>query len=96
MEINLTISDADTPRVLTALAHRQGWQALINNPDRDPNEPISVTNPAEIANPETREQFVQRRVRDYLRSEVQRYERDVSIVMPVSIEATPPTPPTKE
>jgi hypothetical protein len=89
-EFCVTIADADVERVITAMCANYGYQAQIPNPAYDPNQPEDPsTNPINIPNTETRNQFSNRMTRDFLTSNTTAYE------LKKEKEAVPtPTPPT--
>ena len=61
------IADESVGRVITAMCANYGYQAMISNPNWNPAEPTDpVTNPEQIPNPETPDQFANRMTRDYL------------------------------
>jgi len=72
----LEIDDTDVQRVFDAVCGNYRYQALIQNPEYDPESVDENGNPSlpEIANPETRGQFVHRKVREFLSSHVQAWE----------------------
>ena len=63
----VNIADGDVSRVISAMCANYGYQAMVPNPDFNPAEPIDPdTNPENIPNPETANQFANRKTRDFL------------------------------
>ena len=73
-QFSVEIADADVDRVLGALAANYNRPDQIPNPDFDPDQDISETNPEQIDNPETIRQFGNRMVRNFLAENVKAYE----------------------
>tara|TARA_B100000085_G_C18483221_1_gene488242 strand:- start:815 stop:1111 length:297 start_codon:yes stop_codon:yes gene_type:complete len=73
-QFSVEIADADVDRVLGALAANYNRPDQIPNPDFDPDQDISETNPEQIDNPETIRQFGNRMVRNFLSENVKAYE----------------------
>ena len=73
-QFSVEIADADVDRVLGALAANYNRPDQIPNPDFDPEQDISETNPEQIDNPETIRQFGNRMVRNFLSENVKAYE----------------------
>lgn len=73
-QFTIEIADADVDRVLGALAANYNRPDQITNPDFDPDQDISETNPEQIDNPETIRQFGNRMVRNFLAENVKAYE----------------------
>ena len=73
----IDIADEDVERVITALCETYGRPAMVDNPDYDPSEPEDPdSNPREIPNPETPNEFANRIVRKFI-SEVTVIRHDV-------------------
>ena len=67
-QITFSIPDDKIQGVRNAFADAYRYQAIIANPDFDPELPVDpVTNPETIDNPETKHQFFKRQVRQYVR-----------------------------
>lgn len=63
----IDIADEDVERVITALCETYGRPAMVDNPDYDPSEPEDPdSNPREIPNPETPNEFANRMVRAFI------------------------------
>ena len=73
-QFSVEIADAHVARVLTALAANYRRPEQVPNPEFDPMEPVSETNPETIDNPETVSQFGNRMVRKFLADNVKAYE----------------------
>jgi len=73
-QFSVEIADADVGRVLTAVSANYRRPAQIQNPDFDPEQPVSEDNPEVIENPETVPQFANRMVRKFLMDNVKAYE----------------------
>jgi len=67
---SIEIADNDVSRVIESLCVNYGWQETIS----DPNDPMH-----NIANPETKDVFANRMVRQFLREHVVKYETDKAI-----------------
>ena len=88
----INIADDDVPRVITAMCANYGYQAEIQNPDFDPDQPTDANlNPETIPNPETTNQFANRMTRDFLMQNTVAYEIKVE-----KENIVPPTPPVIE
>lgn len=64
---SIEIADNDVSRVIESLCVNYGWQETIS----DPHDPMRIIN-----NPETKEVFANRMVRQFLREHVVKYETD--------------------
>lgn len=73
-QFSVEIADADVDRVMDAVAANYNRAENIPNPDFDPVEPVSDENPESIINPETKYQFTNRMVRNFLSDHVTAYE----------------------
>ena len=62
----VNIADADVPRVISAMCDTYGYHAMVDNPDFNPSEPEGPDNPRQITNPETHNEFANRKTRDFL------------------------------
>ena len=62
----LAIADEDVQRVFNAVCQNYNRPESVVNPDFDPNQEESETNPATIQNPETQGDFVHRMVWNFL------------------------------
>ena len=62
----IDIADEDVERVITALCDTYGRPAMVENPDFDPSEEEGPDNPRQIPNPETPNEFANRKTRDFL------------------------------
>ena len=86
------IADESVGRVITAMCANYNYQAMLSNPNWNPAEPTDpVTNPEQIPNPETPDQFANRMTRGYLMNNTHAYE-----VQQAKAEAgkdVPPPPP---
>lgn len=70
----IDIADDDVERVLNSLSANYNRPLEIINPDFNPDEPPSESNPEKIDNPETLYQFGNRMVRSFLTENVKAYE----------------------
>ncbi len=74
-QITFNIPDDKIQGVRNAFADAYRYQAIIANPDFDPELPVDpVTNPETIDNPETKHQFFKRQVRQYVREVVKSFQ----------------------
>lgn len=75
MRISIDVDDATTKRVVDAFTNAYGYQPKVPDPAFDPALPENAGKTApQVDNPETAEQFVRRRIRDYVREVVAGYE----------------------
>ena len=73
-QFTIDIADEDVGRVLGALAVNYNRPDQVANPDFDPTQESSESNPEMINNPETIAQFGNRMVRQFLAENVKAYE----------------------
>ena len=85
----VNIVDGDVARVVTAMCANYGYQTSIPNSNFNPDLPVDPeTNPVDIPNPETANQFANRVTRDFLMTNTVAYE------LKLEKEAVPqPSPP---
>ena len=62
----VNIADADVSRVVAAMCDTYGYHVMVDNPDFDPSEEEGPDNPRQIPNPETPNEFANRKTRDCL------------------------------
>ena len=62
----VNIADADVSRVVAAMCDTYGYHVMVDNPDFDPSEEEGPDNPRQIPNPETPNEFANRKTRDFL------------------------------
>ena len=62
----VNIADADVSRVVAAMCDTYGYHVMVDNPDFDPSEEEGPDNPRQIPNPETPNEFANRKPRDFL------------------------------
>ena len=65
-QFSIEIADDDIDRVISAVCANYNYEAQIANPDFDPSQEESETNPRSITNPESGFQFANRMVRNFL------------------------------
>lgn len=70
-QFSVEIADSDVLRVLDAIAANYGRQDMTDNPNYNP---LDNSQPLLIANPETKAQFANRKVREFLSENVKAYE----------------------
>jgi len=70
----LAIADEDVQRVFNAVCQNYNMPERVVNPDFDPHQAESETNPTTIQNPETQGDFVHRMVRNFLSEHVSAHE----------------------
>jgi hypothetical protein len=71
-QFSIEINDADVFRVLNAVAANYGRPDHVENPNY--NNPDMPDEPPTIENPETKAQFANRKVREFLAENVRAYE----------------------
>lgn len=74
MLLSINIPDTVAVRVRDAFCSSYGYQDQIANPDFDPSQPESSTNPGMIANPESKAEFTKGQVIRYIKEVVKGYE----------------------
>ena len=74
----IEIADNDVERVISSLCATYGRPAEVDNPNFDPNEPESPSNPRMIDNPETPNEFANRVVRRFIEEVTVAYEFKVA------------------
>ena len=62
----VNIADADVSREVAAMCDTYGYHVMVDNPDFDPSEEEGPDNPRQIPNPETPNEFANRKTRDFL------------------------------
>ena len=62
----VNIADADVSRVVASMCDTYGYDVMVDNPDFNPREPEGPDNPSQITNPETHNEFANRKTRDFL------------------------------
>ena len=95
---SIEIADDQVDRVIDALCANYHYRSQISNPDYDPaledrggEDYDPTTNPEIIDNPETKNEFSNRMVREYLINNTQAYEIQQLKANAVSAMATNPT-----
>ena len=73
-QFSVEINDADVSRVLDAIAINYNRPETVSNPSFDPSLPESESNLSIIDNPETKAEFSNRIVREFLSEHVNAYE----------------------
>lgn len=73
-QFSVEINNSDINRVLNAISANYARPDRVKNPDFNPAEEESETNNPEIDNPETKAQFANRKVREFLSENVKAYE----------------------
>jgi len=70
----INIPDSHVGRVVEAMCSVYGYSDSIDNPNFDGSIPESEANPRAISNPESRGQFANRKVREFLIENVRAHE----------------------
>ena len=70
----IDIPDEHVDRVISGVANQYGYQQSIDNPNFNPLEDVSDSNPETISNPQTKGQFVNQLVRNFLIDNVKAWE----------------------